>query len=273
MTRERDRTITIQVIGKGADADPRLDDFIEQMEVLKIALRETERLVSGRDPSLYYRIKRLQKNSPAQVTLEAESDVMEGQSTPTYASYVVRNFTTNLRVIANKKRLPVRIDQPALEAYRGLSATTEKHQLEVEIRTGNHSVIINRKFREIIDGLIGEDEFSYGSISGKIEAINLHDRNRRFQIFPVIGASRIVGTFRQKDRKRFAEAVDKYVTVFGRLRYKAWDKHPYEVIADDITIHDFEPDDDRLYDLKGIAPGATNELTTQEYIDQLQDEW
>jgi len=112
---------------------------------------------------------------------------------------------------------------------------------------------------------------TYGSISGTIEAINLHDRNRRFWIYPTIGPSRVIGKFRSRDRKLFASAIDKYVTVYGRLRYKTWDMHPYAIFADEIHVHDTKSV--TLYDLKGMSPGATGDLSTQEYIDQIRDEW
>jgi hypothetical protein len=270
MERHADRTITIQLSAE--EDDLRLDDFLEQMAPLKAALRETERLVAGGEPTLYFRIKQLQKNSPAKVILEAVSDEEGERSRPQYASYVVRSLTTNLRVILNKKRLPAKIDVPALDSYRDLAAPSEKRHLEVQLQCGDHTVTVGRQFREILDSIVGEDEFSYGSVSGKIEAINLHDRNRRVLIFPIIGASRVVGTFRNRDRKLFAGAVDKYVTVHGRLRYKTWDKHPYEINADGLTVHDMESSP-TLEDMKGISPEATGSLTTQEYIDNLRDEW
>jgi len=241
------------------------------MQTLKNALRETERIVARRDPSLYFNIKSLQKNSPANVTLEAVSDDEGESSTPQYASRVVRSLTTNLRIIANKRAIPRGLDVPALESYRDMAISTDKHGVDVKLQTGNHSVLINSQFGQILDSIIGEDEFSYGSVSGKIEAINLHHRNRRFQIFPTVGPSRVVGTFLTKDRKAFANSLDKYVTVFGRLRYKTWDRFPYAISAHDITVHDITVDG--LDQIKGIAPEATGQLTSQEFIDRLNDEW
>lgn len=271
MARHEDRTLTIQLLPTDKE-NLRLDDFLEQLATLKNALRETERMVSGRDPSLYFRIKQLQKNSPAKVVLEAVSDDEAADAGPQFAGYVVRRFTTNLRIIANKKRLPTNINIAALDSYRDIATPAMKNHIEVEIQAGGHAVAVGRRFREILDSLDGEDEYSYGSVSGKIEAINLHENNKRFQLFPVVGASRIVGTFRSKDRKVFAGALDKYVTVYGRLRYKTWDKHACEIKADSITIHDVESGP-KLEDLKGISPEATGSLPTQEYIDRVRDAW
>lgn len=270
VARHADRTLTVQL--KSADqADLRLDDFLEQLATLKAALRETERMVLGREPSLYFRVKELQKHSPARVVLSAVSDDEDAQTGPQEASYVVRSLTTNLRIIANRKRLPAKIDVPVLDSYREIAAPAEKHNIEVQIQAGAHAVIVGRKFRDTVEGLLGSNEYSYGSVSGRLEAINLHDRNRRFQLFPIIGASRVIGTFRTKDRRAFAGAVDKYITVYGRLYYKTWDKHPYRISADGITVHEVEPGP-TLEDLQGISPEATGDLTTQEYIDDLRDE-
>jgi len=274
MAAHQDRTITIELSDKSSPNDDlRLDDFLEQMRTLKAALRETERLVSGAlDPSLYFRIKKLQKNSPPIVTLEAVSDSTDGRSTPQYANRVVRRLTTNLRVIANRERLPENVDYLALASYRDLTVPAEKRHLNVRIQAGPNSVVVDQKFRETIDRIAGDDEFSIGSVSGKIEAINLHDRNRKFQIFPAIGPSRVLGTFKTKDRNVFANAVDKYVTVFGKLRYKKWDRFPYTINAESIEVHNVSSLP-TLDDLRGMAPNATGSLTSQEFVDWIRDEW
>jgi hypothetical protein len=270
MDAHTDRTITVQLLTHRDAGDLRLDDFLEEMEKVRTALRETERLLYGKAPSLYFRIKKLQKNSPTHVTLEAVSDAQDERGEPQYASRVVRSLTTNLRLIARKKR-PAKIEVPVLVAYRDLTTPIEKRAIEVEIQSANHSVRIDRRFRDILDQIIGADEISYGSLSGTIEAINLHDQKKRFWLYPTVGPTRVFGRFRNKDRRRFAAAVDKYVTVYGRLRYKTWDKYPYAIFADDVTVHD--TDVPTLYDLKGVSPDATGDLTTQEYIDRVRDEW
>jgi hypothetical protein len=273
MAAHQDRTITVELSDSGSpDDELRLDDFLEQMRTLKAALRETERLSGTTDPSLYFRIKRIQKNSPPKVTLEAVSDSLDERSEARYANYVVRRLTTNLRVISNKQRLPERMDFHALESYRELAVPAEKHHLKVRIQAGRNSVLIDSKFRETIDKIAGDDEHSIGSVSGKIEAINLHDRNRKFQIFPTIGPSRVWGTFKTRDRALFANAVDKYVTVYGRLHYKKWDRFPYAINAESIDVHDIESLP-TLADLGGMAPDATGLLNSQEFIDRLRDGW
>ena len=63
MPRHDEHTIAIQFAGDCEDL--RLDDFLDEMQKVKAALRETERFVSGREPSLYLRIKGLHKSRPS----------------------------------------------------------------------------------------------------------------------------------------------------------------------------------------------------------------
>lgn len=135
MARQPDSTITVKLVGTpAATRDLRLDDFIEEMQTLRTALRETERAVSGRDPSLYFRIKKLQKSSPALIVLEAASET-ENAAERQFASAVVRSFATNLQLI-RRRQVPDNIDVPTLESYRELALPMEKHQLEVQIQIG-----------------------------------------------------------------------------------------------------------------------------------------
>ena len=66
------RQITVQITGSAEDGGfPRLSEFLKQLDAIKVALKHTERLLSGNDePAVYYRIVRLSMASPATVVLE-----------------------------------------------------------------------------------------------------------------------------------------------------------------------------------------------------------
>jgi len=49
--------ITVQLEGSpGDEGHLRLSELIQQLERVKVALRQTERLVAGREGALYYRV-------------------------------------------------------------------------------------------------------------------------------------------------------------------------------------------------------------------------
>lgn len=264
-----DSTLSVELLP--GNHDLWLDDFLEELRTLGTALRETERLVAQRpDASLSFKIRKLEKNSPALVELEAVSNAVDGErKQPQFANYVVRAMTANLRLIGNRTKLPSRIDVPTLAAYREMTTPLQKHALEVVVKSGPNSVRINQDFRKAVEAVMGEDEISYGSISGRIEAMNTHGKNR-FRLYPVVGPFRVQGTFKSKQRSRFTAGMDKYVTIWGNLRHKTWDKFPYIIEGDDIEVHDSVPPS--FLDFKGIAPGATGRFTSADYVNELRDE-
>lgn len=60
--------ITITIKGSETDSgDVRLSEFLEQLDAIKEALRQTERVVSGnQEQRIYYRIVGLSHSSPSQ---------------------------------------------------------------------------------------------------------------------------------------------------------------------------------------------------------------
>jgi BioD-like phosphotransacetylase family protein len=93
-----DRTVTVQVEGALEDQGRiRLSEFTRQLEAVKSALRETERLVSGSvEPVLYYRIVDVKRASPFTVVIEAvpyERPTVQGLARPTIASVLLRSFS------------------------------------------------------------------------------------------------------------------------------------------------------------------------------------
>lgn len=269
MPSRTDSTLTIELL-PGQQEDLWLDEFLEELRTLGTALRETERLVSQRtDASLSFRIKKLQKNSPAVIELEAVSNAKDQErKQPQFANYIVRAMTANLRIIGNRKKLPSRIDVPTLSAYREIATPLEKHGLQVVVKSGPNSVKIDHAFRKAVESVLGEDETSYGSITGRIEAMNTHGRHR-FRLYPSIGPFRVSGSFTRKRSALFTAAMDKYVTVWGKIKYKTWDKFPYAVAAEELEIHEAAPN---FLEFRGIAPNATGVLTSIDYVNELRDE-
>ena len=246
------RQLTIELIGSESGGAVRLTDFLNQLEALRDAFRETERLITGQAPTLYFRIIGLSYSSPVKVVLEATS---EGLVDEQQTAKVVNYFTANLRFIGSHRKAPKNsVDVPVLESYRELTTALDRNITEITIRTGKHSVLLNRNFKQILEEVIGPDEATRGSVSGRLEAINIHNKNK-FLLYPIIGPSRVSGKFDSKLRKKFTAAVGCYVTVYGKLRYKTWDKFPYAIFATDIEIH--PEGDSTLKDIKGIVPGAT----------------
>src|SRR5688572_222760 len=97
------RRIRIQVLGSREDkGHVRLSDFIRHLDLMRNALKQTERQITGEEGSVYWRIIDLSHNSPATVVLEevlrkpAKGAPRTGRSAP---PPVVERFIDTMREI------------------------------------------------------------------------------------------------------------------------------------------------------------------------------
>jgi hypothetical protein len=267
-------TISLQFIGADSDgSDVRFSELITQLEAVKAALKETELCTQGefRQP-LDYRVVDLKHSSPATLVLEP---IIENRSAA-YADRVLKGFTTELRRIRVQKRLIAEPEMARLEAYRGIGHRPKSHIREVRIAlhekaTPTREARIDERFKDNLKEILGPDILANGSVTGRLEYLNLHNV-RKFRLYPNVGPKRINGTFREDKRAAIRNGMDQYVTVFGRLKYKTWGDYPYEVQAEDIRVHEPEEDLPTFNDLKGIAPRMTGDLNSVEWVRRIRDE-
>ena len=104
-----------------------------------------------------------------------------------------------------------------------------------------------------------------------LEALNFHNTNK-FTLYPNLGPKKVVGTFHPHLRPAIKEAIGAFVTVMGRLRYKAWSPYPHGVIAEEIDIHAADSDLPTLTELRGAFAGSTGQLNSAEFVDSLRNE-
>ena len=268
----RNRRITIQLFGASADKqDVRLDDFIEQLNNVKKALRETELAISGEDESaIDYKVVDLRHSSPSTIVLEAVS--LNGHAGPkSFMPKVAESFASELSMIKRKGQLLIEPSLARLHAYQEIGAKEKSRVQKVVIKLGRSTVTIDAKFKQKLSAIVGPDEFAEGTVSGMLEALNFHNTNR-FTLYPPLGPKKIAGTFPSSLRPKVKEAIGNFVTVSGKLKYKAWSPFPHGVIAEDVDIH--EPDNElpKLIDMRGAFAGSTGNLNSAEFIDYLRHE-
>jgi len=263
------KRITIRLIGSEKDGgDVRLSDLIGQLEAFSEVLRQTERALSGKPNNfIYYKVVDLTHSSPTTMTLEG----VARQSAPVSPRAVANNFIAGVRSIRNKKKAPMGANLAMMESYRALSISEKRNIQRVEIvETAKKVIPIDSAFTRQVDEIIGPDIFSYGTVSGRLESVNLHN-TLKFVVFPAVGPSKVVCEFKPGLRAKVKNALDNYVTISGRLRYKQMDKFPYAIDAKDIDIHEQNDDLPTLNDLRGISPNSTEGMSAEEFVRSIRD--
>lgn len=260
--------ITIRLMGSEKDGGHvRLSEFIDQLEAFSEALRQTERALSGKNSAyIYYRIVDLTHNSPATIVLEPVAP----PSAPVSAKAVRKNFITGVREIRNKRQAPFGANLAMMESYKSLSAKVNRIERVELVESPTKVIPIDSVFSKQVDEIIGPDTFSFGSVSGKLEALNFH-KTLKFFIFPTVGAQRISCEFKPNLREKVKLGLDHYVTIEGRLRYKQMDQFPYAIDAKDIDVHEDDAQLPTLHDLRGISPNSTEGMSAEEFVRSIRN--
>lgn len=267
------RRVSLRLRGLDQDeGDVRFDDFITQLNYLKKALVETQKLYSDKDIA-YFKVVDLRHNSPAQIVLEAVPVKMEYERE---TSIIVEKFFQSITEI-DMGEYPENFTYETFEAYKDLTRLKEsKRFTEIALSENGGSLKVLEGLSYHIEQIMGLDEFEIGSYTGMLEYINLHGNQNVFNLYPTnLKLPKLKCIFPQRLRGVAISAVGQRVKVFGQKKFKPKLKNsvPYEMRVDEIEV--YPPDDElpKLSDLRGIAPNATGELSSEEFIRGLRNEW
>jgi hypothetical protein len=263
--------IKLQLKGLDIDhGDVRLNEFIKELAAFKRALSQIDRIASAAgERSVYFRIVDLRHDSPASVTLEAVAFTESHAARP---EIVIDRFYTSLEQI-ERGVAPIGFDYRAYQAFKDFTKPLGRALMELGVATNGSQLNVTQPLAPKVETILGPDEIEYGSISGMLQQINLHGRNRVFTLYPLTNQPPIRSVFRPELRRQAVQAVDQYIYVSGELRYKRLDAHPYRIIVDSIEPYEGDVNPGAWNALKGSAPEATGSQTTEEFVRGVRDAW
>jgi hypothetical protein len=273
----KDPTITIQIEGDpDENGDVRLIDLVEKVNALLAALRATEGLLADENRErVYYRVVELRKDSPATVTVMPVSQKRETRKA------VVKAFDRAIRA-ANEQTVKggvIRKMLPELRPFAALTPTSDRHIKKMTVKVHgvrSKKIVLFPQRPDWIPtvelDLSREPDYAYGSVAGRLERLDVHEGANKFVVWPKLGP-RVSGTFSNAVKPLVLGAADKYVRVYGRLKYPHGESYPREIDhVSDIDV--FEPADElpTLSELRGIAPDATGDMNIRDFIESLHDD-
>lgn len=258
------RRIKIRLTGASRDEQHvRFSDFLVQFYALKVAFSNVERIISGNErPSVYFRVIDLSHNSPASVTLEAHGDEIDDD----LSTDVVKAFFFGLQQIRDHKEVPREYDRATLESFKGIGSTLRKHITHIHISNDEVEIDYTPEMVRNIDRLLGPESAEAGSISGRLDAINLHNKTNKFYLYPATGPKRVVCHFPDSMVNEAIAAIQRNIEVSGTFKYKRRDFFPYEIEVDNLRVFPLASEIPSLMSLRGIAPNATNGLDSVAFV-------
>lgn len=249
-------TVTIHPSG-GDDYPISASDFIKQVD----SLRQLLSLV-GNPEGAETNIVKLHMNSPATV-------VMAPSSTPMH----MQRLFEGLKLIANEGVAPSDFSRPVFDALKEFAAVIGKGVRASELNFAGMKILIDTAARKKIESVFGADTAATGSVDGMLEAINVHGKKNTFALYPIVGAARVTCKFDEELLTQVRPALGKYVIIQGELKYRWREKFPYEAIATKIEIAEDWADQPSFTDILGMAPLATNNIPSEEFVKSVRHGW
>ncbi len=263
--------ITVQLEARDAlKGDLQLGQFIDELSAIKSALRHTERVVLHRDEhAVDYRVTGLSHSSPSQVTITMSSRQPAYKDVPRQIS---RRFSSSLRVVRNNHRYAERLDLRTLETFKAIAAPTAKHDLIVSVIANERRVQIDPAFDRSVSRLIAGDEQEYDELVGRVERIDIHNKNV-FDIYPVVGPDRVRCSASRRLLTDVVSAIGKTVAVEGTALYRKDAPFPYAMRVEKINSRLLDSELPNMASMHGIAPNATGGMSAEDFVRKLRDEY
>ncbi|GAG85127.1 unnamed protein product [marine sediment metagenome] len=187
-----------------------------------------------------------------------------------YTNAIFRCLINGINHILNKREKPEDFHTQLLERVKDLAIPLERNTRRISLEYLDKQVNITAELKPIIDEILGGEYISEGSVTGYLDALNVHSKSF-FYIYPSLGGSRITCAFEEEVMGEIKKGIKRYVDVSGVLRYKQNELYPYEIEVKRVKVYPEESELPTLNDLRGMAPGIIGKIDSVTYIRKLRD--
>jgi hypothetical protein len=162
------------------------------------------------------------------------------------------------------------IDNNTLELLRRM--VTKPAIQKVTIKNGTKEVKLDKNFELNLDRLLRTQDYSTGTLVGKLEALNIHGKSNLFWLYPAIGPERVLCHFTAGNKEKIKSAIDKYVEARGVKLFRVNCPFPHRM---NVLDFDVVPDEqeETMMGLRGIAKETHGDADSVELINRARDEW
>jgi hypothetical protein len=242
----------------------RAGDFVHFVQRLIACLSAIDEAVHG-EVAHYLRIKDLGIGSAAG-TLEP---VVQQSKWPRRHLYqpLADCFGELILAAHDRRPAPPWASVEVLQKTRELSETP-KHVAGAKLIAASVEVEIDADFRRGVDEFIGGEVQSIGSMTGDLDAVNVHS-SRLAYLYPGDGTS-IACEFAEDMMDQVVASLKKRVRITGSLTRRLNSSRPVKARIFEIEQLPANSDLPLFRSLLGLSPGATGGLSGEEYLRRLR---
>lgn len=261
-------TVTIEA-DKAFEGHLRLSDFLATLKSLNRLVNKVDAQISEGKAQHELRVTRLSHNSP----IVAELALSPSGSRKVSDARAVTARTLGVLKQVQSANVREYLGFDLVKTLVDLAKPVGKRIRRLVFESGKETVDIDESFADRVRDLARTEDECFGEFEGKLEQINIHGGANTFRIYPYAGPTSVVCKFRDKELSKAKEAIGLHVCVFGLMKFQPMANWPHEIIVDDIEIYPPESELPSFENLRGIAPEATSDLSSEEFVRRLRDEW
>lgn len=248
-------TLTVKLKGpNAAKGAVSAEDFCDFLTNVLVCLRRVESKFEG-IPKLTYQIVGLKQESAI-----AELKPVHKHSDTPNGGKVLRLFEEVTESIQAGRPVDNRFSSSDLLPFKRLAMPLKNGVKEIRISdtTVSSDYLVN------LEKMLGEARVSFGSVRGKIEKLNMHDRHE-CTVFPLIG-HRVQCTFGEPLYGDVLKAMRQNATIYGKVSYLPGHDFPDKIKATEIVVHKPDSELPKFSDMRGRSKGRLRGKTSAEYV-------
>lgn len=261
----------ITLVFEGMERDQghvRLETFSNELARLHSLLIKADEAASGGKRNAHFKIVALSHASPAAMTVQAAVNHKRMDTREQALSLIARTIDA-----VERDEIPPDINYGLLQDLRALASPMGVALTKATISLNGSSHDLTERTTAIIDKHLSEQETCLTTVEGMLEKINIHDEADAFTIYPDVGPKKIACHFRHDLIDKAISGVRRRVAISGLARYRKYDQFPHHIEANDIAIYGVETELASFEDLRGIAPNATGDLSSEDFVRELRNGW
>lgn len=250
------------------DGRVRFSTFITELQSLSTTIARLDKEAHGGQAGSQLRIAELSYNSPIRVVLEAHPN----KGFPYAGQLLIESLERTAAAISGDGDL-LSIDAEILEDIRSLARPVGKQLSAATLLFNGTQLSLNQRVIDRVDSALAVADECEGMVQGMLEQINIHHGANTFHIYPEIGPHKVTCNFSSRLYDDAVSSVGRKVEVFGTMKYRARASFPHQIIVSSIDIFPLEEDIPEWEDIRGRAPDATGDLSSEAFVRELRSGW
>lgn len=170
-----------------------------------------------------------------------------------------------------------KFSHPVLDSLEKLVNHNPKkiHTIEIQAVDGDDDNAkryqLDEEFKQNLRDARSRESRDISTVDGKLEQINIHKNANTFKIYTF--ASPVICKFPKNLLSSVQGALGRFVSVSGECHYRPDADFPYKINVQEMEVLPPTEELPSLFDIRGIAPGATGGKSSEQFVRELREEW